>query len=295
MNGIRIALVLVAVLSSRCVASAAPPPVGIAIGSQYDSFHVYVDPADFDKLTSSLVATFGGSETKKSETTVTPTASETYNAAVVTPVGLFSVFGFETPIPYPFGIERTGYLVADIDEAVSKARSSGADVVVSPFPDPIGKDAVVRWPGAVGMQFYWHTVPPHAPPLATVPENRVYISPDSANAFIRGFLEFSGGRVAADDSASPGSELGLPIGHTFRRVRIESAFGTVVAFVVDAKLPWPYGREQAGIGVSSVSETVKKATAAGATVVVAPFSTEGRISTMLQFPGGYVVEAHGAP
>jgi hypothetical protein len=263
------------------------------VGPQYDSFHVYVAPADFDRLTASLVATFGGSETKISETTVTPTASKTYNAAVITPVGLFSAFGFETPIPYPFGIERTGYLVNDMNDAVAKARSSGAEIVVSPFPDPIGKDRIIRWPGAVGMQLYWHTSAPHYAPLAIVPENRIYISSDSAEAFIKAFVAFSGGKVTADETGEAGSELQLADGATFRRVRIESIFGTAMLFVVDAKLPWPYGREQAGVGVSSVSATVEKAKASGASVLVAPFSAEGRTSTMLQFPGGYIVEVHG--
>jgi hypothetical protein len=268
---------------------------GVAVGSQYDSFHVYVAPADFDRLTASLVATFGGSETKKSETTVTPTVSKTYNAAVITPVGLFSVFGFETPIPYPFGSERTGYLVTDMDDALAQARASGAEIVVSSFPDPIGKDAIVRWPGAVGMQFYSHTTPPHFAPLASVPENRIYISPEGAETFIKDFLAFSGGKVSADDAAASGNELQLAGDATFRRVRIESTFGTMVLFVVDAKLPWPYGREQAGIGVTSVAATVQKAKASGAGVLVAPFATEGRVSTMLEFPGGYIAEVHGGP
>jgi len=37
------------------------------------------------------------------------------------------------------------------------------------------------------------------PPLATIPENRVYVSPLRADAFIAGFLRFSGGRVVSDD------------------------------------------------------------------------------------------------
>ena len=66
---------------------------------------------------------------------------------VFTPVGTLSVFGFKTPIPYPFGMERTGYLVTDLDRALQSARTHGADVIVAVFPDPIGRDAVVSWPG----------------------------------------------------------------------------------------------------------------------------------------------------
>jgi hypothetical protein len=61
-------------------------------------------------------------------------------------MGILSVFGFTTPVPHPFGLERTGYLVANIDSAVKSARAHGADVIVAIFPDPIGRDAVVEWP-----------------------------------------------------------------------------------------------------------------------------------------------------
>ena len=78
-----------------------------------------------------------------------------------TPADTLSVFGFKTPIPYPFGLERTGYLVTDMDAAVGAARAHGADVIVAPFSDPIGRDAIVQWPGGVNMQLFtaahWNT------------------------------------------------------------------------------------------------------------------------------------------
>ena len=46
------------------------------------------------------------------------------------------VFGFKTPVPYPFGSERTGYLVSDFDAAIDSAKANHADVVVAPFQDP---------------------------------------------------------------------------------------------------------------------------------------------------------------
>jgi hypothetical protein len=52
-------------------------------------------------------------------------------------VGPLSVFAFTTPVPYPFGAERTGYLVNDMDVAISAANEAGADVLVAPFPDPM--------------------------------------------------------------------------------------------------------------------------------------------------------------
>src|ERR1700754_4337359 len=103
-----------------------------AVGPQYDTTHVYVAPADFDRFVSSLVATFGGTTTKQGVFTVTPTPSSTMSQLVLTPAGSVSVFGFKTPVPFPFGAERTGYLVTDIEEAVRSARSTGGDVVVAP-------------------------------------------------------------------------------------------------------------------------------------------------------------------
>src|ERR1700722_18521503 len=120
---------------------------GYAVGPQYDTTHVYVAPADFDRFVASLVATFGGTTSKQGVFQVTPTPSQTMSQLVLTPVGTLSVFGFKTPVPYPFGAERTGYLVTDMDAAVAAARQDGADLVVSTFPDPIGRDAVVQWPG----------------------------------------------------------------------------------------------------------------------------------------------------
>ncbi len=119
----------------------------VAVGPQYDTTHVYVAPGDFDPFVASLVATFGGTTSKQGVFSVTPTPSSTMSQLVLTPVGTLSVFGFKTSIPYPFGLERTGYLVSDLDVAVRAARAAGADVIVAPFNDPIGRDAVIQWPG----------------------------------------------------------------------------------------------------------------------------------------------------
>jgi hypothetical protein len=262
-----------------------------AVGPQYDSTHVYVAPADFDRLVASLLATFGGTAGKQGVFMVTPTPSSTMSQVVLTPVGVFSVFGFKTPIPYPFGIERTGYLVKDLDAAVSAARVAGADVLVSPFNDPIGRDAIVQWPGGVNMQFYWHTTPPSYAELQTVPENRVYLSADRANDFTRGFLAFSHGKTISDDARAPGIEIGRPT-DTYRRIRIESTFGKLAVFVTDGHLPYPYGREITGYEVANLAGTIAKAKAAGATVLAGPYATSERNAAMVLFPGGYIAEIH---
>jgi hypothetical protein len=156
-SGLCISAIFIAVLgaSPASVARDAAPLMGV--GAQYDTTHVYVAPDDVDKFVASFTATFGGQSTKQVVATVTPTPSSTTSQLIQTPVGTVSVFGFKTPIPYPFGAERTGYLVTDLDAAIKAARAAGADVVVAAFPDPIGRDAVVQWPGGVNMQLYWHT------------------------------------------------------------------------------------------------------------------------------------------
>jgi hypothetical protein len=148
----------------------------VAVGPQYDSTHVYVAQGDFDALVSSFVATFGGSASKASVSQVTPVASSTVFQAVATPVGGLSVFAYQTPIPFPFGEERTGYLVTDMDKAIKVARANGAEVIVEPFKDPIGMDAVIQWPGGVKMQMYWHFKPSTSRALEMIPDNRVYVS-----------------------------------------------------------------------------------------------------------------------
>src|SRR6201985_1132073 len=217
----------------------------VAVGPQYDTTHVYVAPQDFDRFVASLTATFGGTTSKQGVFTVTPTPSSTMSQLVLTPVGTLSVFGFKTPVPYPFGAERTGYLVTDLDAAVQTARTTGADVLVTPFNDPIGRDAIIQWPGGVSTQLYWHTTAPSYKALQTVPENRVYVSPDRAAAFVTSYVAFSHGRVVSDNGHASGIEIGKP-GETYRRIRIESGFGKLVVFVTDGHLPYPYGHEMTG-------------------------------------------------
>lgn len=262
-----------------------------AVGPQYDTTHVYVAPEDFDKFTDSFVATFGGHKSQQGVFQVTPTPSQTMSQLVLTPAGTISVFGFKTPIPYPFGDERTGYLVTDMDGAMKWAKVHGADVIVDTFPDPIGRDAVVSWPGGLHMQLYWHTKAPSYDPLATIPENRVYVSPWRANDLIKNWLAFSHGKVISDNHRAPGVEIGRP-NDTFRRVRLSSGFGNMTVFATDGHLPYPYGREMTGYEVKDLDETLNKAQAAGVTILVQPFTSEERKSAVVQFPGGYVAEIH---
>jgi predicted enzyme related to lactoylglutathione lyase len=284
----RVSFIAILTLAAQITVAQTPE---VAVGPQYDTTHVYVAPQDFDKFVASLLATFGGATTKQGVFTVTPTPSLTMSQLVLTPAGTVSVFGFKTPVPHPFGVERTGYLVTDLDGSVKAAQADGADVLVSPFNDPIGRNAVIQWPGGVNMQLYWHTTPPSYPALKTIPENRVYVSPERADSFIRSFLEFSHGKVLSDDPHAPGLEIGRG-SDTVRRIRITSQFGVLAVFVTDGHLPYPYGRELAGYEVANLGETLKKARAAGATVLVEPYSLGDRQAAMVQFPGGYIAEIH---
>jgi predicted enzyme related to lactoylglutathione lyase len=284
---------LLAVVPHAKARDAAPttaPQIGV--GAQYDTTHVYVAPENVDRFVASFVATFGGQSTKQVVATVTPTSSSTTSQLLQTPVGTVSLFGFKTPIPYPFGAERTGYLVTDLDKAITLAKASGADLVVAAFPDPIGRDAVIQWPGGINMQLYWHTMKPSYAAFATIPENRVYISPGRADAFARDFLRFSHGRVVSDEPHAPGIEVGRP-GDAYRRIRIESVFGKITVFVTEGHLPYPYGRELTGYEVANLKDTLAKASASGATILVEPFTSEHRASAIVQFPGGYIAEIHG--
>jgi hypothetical protein len=259
----------------------------VAVGAQYDTTHVYVQHGTTKAFVASWEATFGGTNTTPVITDVTPTPSETLSELVLSPVGTLSVFDFQTAIPYPFGQERGGDLVSDFSEGVADAVHSGAYLVVSPWDDPIGKDAIVQFPGGVDMQLYWHTTAPSYAPLATIPESRVYLEPQAADAFIRDYLAFSRGRIALDD----GGEIGLP-GTTYRKILITSGFGQTLVIITNGHLPYPFGRESTGYAVTNLAATLTKAKAAGARILWGPYYGPDLDTAILQFPGGYIAEVH---
>jgi predicted enzyme related to lactoylglutathione lyase len=264
----------------------------VAVGAQYDTTHVYVAPGDLDTFVNSFVATFGGQPSKRSVTSVLPVPSSAEFQYLPTPVGGLSIFAFQTPIPFPFGQERTGYLVTGMDQAIKAARSAGAEVIVEPFKDPIGIDAVVQWPGGVKMQLYWHFTPPKSPPLATIPDNRIYVSQDRADTFVNDFVGFAKGKVIADDKHADAGEIGR-VGETYRCVRITSLFGNMQVLVTDGHLPYPFGHEVTGYQVQDLTATLEKAKAAGVKILSAPYATKDRTSAIVEFPGGYIAEVHG--
>jgi predicted enzyme related to lactoylglutathione lyase len=288
---IRSAAVLLLLALSALGAKAQPGREAVAVGPQYDTTHVYVSPGDFDAFVNSIVATFGGKPSKRIVSNVLPVPSGAEFQAVMTPVGGLSVFAYQTPVPFPFGQERTGYLVTDMDQAIRAARAAGAEVIVEPFKDPIGIDSVIQWPGGVKMQLYWHFKSATYPPLETIPDNRVYVSADQADNFVRGFVGFAQGKVVTDDKHADGGEIGR-LGETYRRIRISSLFGNMQVLVTDGHLPYPFGHELTGYQVQDLGATLDKAKAAGAKVLSAPYQAGDRTTAIVEFPGGYIAEVH---
>ena len=284
---------LAAVAGTAHAAERTDARAGVAVGAQYDTTHVYVNPAGIDAFVTSFVSTFGGRASPRIVANVLPVASSTQAQYVWTPFGTLSTFAFLTPIPAPFGFERTGYLVTDMDAAIAQARAAGAEVVVAPFKDPIGLDAVIRWPGGVMMQLYWHFKAPDYPPLTTIPENRVYVSADAVEAFLRGFLRFSHGRIVSDERRADAGEIGRS-GESYRRVRVESTFGRMQVMVTDGHLPYPFAHEMTGYEVKDLDALLARAKASGARVLVEPFRARDRVTAMLAFPGDYIAEIHAA-
>ena len=278
---------------SSTTASADTPPAvpSVAVGPQYDTTHVYVTPGMAGAFTTSWEATFGGTNTTPVLTDVTPTPSQTISELILSPVGTLSVFDFQTPVPYPFGQERGGWLTTNLTTGVDAALASGADVTVTPFDDPIGKDAVIEFPGGLHVQLYWHTTAPQYAALTTVPENRVYVSTYAASAFLRSYLAFTHGHMTSDNAHADGAAIGLP-GTTYHQVAIDSPFGKTLVIVSDGHLPYPFGREVTGYQVADLSATLTKARAAGATVLYGPVSANGRDTAVVEFPGGYIAEIH---
>jgi hypothetical protein len=141
------------------------------------------------------------------------------------------------------------------------------------------------------MQLYWHTTPPSYPALQTIPENRVYVSPDRAAAFVHSFLAFSRGKVLSDNPRAPGVEIGRT-SDAYRRIRLQSTFGLLTVLVTDGHLPYPYGREMTGYEVADLTGTLAKAKGAGVVILVGPYTADQRTAAIVKFPGGYIAEIH---
>ena len=129
--------------------------------------------------------------------------------------------------------------------------------------------------GGVKMQLYWHFKPSTNPPLETIPDNRVYVSQDQADDFVRCFVGFADGQVVADDKHADAGEIGRA-GETYRRISITSLFGNMQVLVTDGHLPYPFGHELTGYQVQDLGVTLEKAKGAGVKILSGPYKTRDR-------------------
>ena len=262
-----------------------------AYGVAYDASHVYVQHGKLPEFIKSWEATFGGTNNPPAAFGITPTPSTALASIIHSPVGLLAAYDYQTPIPFPFGSEQTGFGVHGPDNAVRVARRVGATAPVAPWTGPVGREAVVRFPGGFSSQVWEQFDMSGFTPLTTQPEFRVYLSEDTVNAFLASYLPFTGGKVVSDVRAADGGEIGAP-GTTYHRVRIKTPFGDTVVLANQGDWNYPYGRDTTGYTVTDVAGTIAKATASGATVRSGPYRSKDRTSVLLEFPGGYLAEVH---
>ncbi|MFJ8792225.1 VOC family protein [Streptomyces sp. NPDC102462] len=264
----------------------------VSYGPQYAAAHVYLEPGTMPAFVRSWEATFGGSHYDfVDDVNVTPTPSKALSTFITSPVGHLSVFDYHTPKPHPFGEERTGWGVTDVDKAVKAAQRSGAYELVAPFDDPVGRDAVIQFPGGLNTQLWLNFTSPTLPELTTTPENRVYITAGTLRPFLSSYLQFTHGRIVKDEKRADAAEVGEP-NQVMHRISITSQFGKTVVFVTDGHLPHPYGEESIGYEVADLDNAIAKAKATGADVLAKPHTANGRTSAVVRFPGGYVAEVH---
>ncbi len=287
-------LLVLSVLFANACSTARPEKAKIALGEAFRTFHVYAQPGTAAAFVNSWIATFGGTaQPPANGIDLTPYPSKATAIMLSSPVAALSVYDFSTGIPYPFGREVSGWGVTDVDEGVKQASAADAQVLVAPFDDPLGRDAVIQFPAGNAVQL-WHLfdLPSNLyPPLTTKPDLRIYVPESSMNQFLDSYLAFTQGTTASDSAKADGAQIGLE-GKTYHRVVTTSDYGNTVVIGTDGQLPYPFGRESAGIAVPSVADTLHKAKASGATVLWGPYAAPDGHSAIVQFPGAYVVEIH---
>lgn len=66
----------------------------------------------------------------------------------------------------------------------------------------------------------------------------------------------------------------------------------MIVLVTDGHLPYPYGRETTGFEVAKLAGTIAKVL--GVTVLVGPYTSDGRTPAVIEFPGVYIAEIHSS-
>ena len=132
----------------------------VAVAPQYGSTHVYVAPEEVDRFAGELPRDFWRSKHQAGDCHGDADAKQRHiPASSRLRSERCRSSASRTPIPYPFGSERTGYLVTESIPR-SKRLAPWRRRIGRTFRDPIGRDAVIQWPGGVNMQIYWHSPNP---------------------------------------------------------------------------------------------------------------------------------------
>jgi hypothetical protein len=75
-------------------------------------------------------------------------AGETYRRIRITSqFGNMQVIVTDGHLPYPFGLETTGYQVQDLSATLEKAKASGARILAMPYAAQDRSTAMVQFPG----------------------------------------------------------------------------------------------------------------------------------------------------
>lgn len=257
-------------------------------GTQNGSTHIYLQSGTLASFTNSIASTFGGSIQQGGTAQITPTPSTVKSAFVFTPVGNFTGFEYTTPVPKPFGNENYGFMVSDMEQALLAARQLGASVMIEPFPDALGRDAVLIWPNGVQMQLFQHFKPQNNQSLKNTPETRLYIPVDRADEFIHSYSQFSLSILVQDRVLVAGDQ---PISDgALREVHLtsETSFGNTHIFVTNGHLNVPFGYEVTGYAVDDFQQTYVKAVENQAKTLWSNYQN----SAIIEFPGGYKAEIH---
>jgi hypothetical protein len=116
------------------------------------------------------------------------------------------------------------------------------------------------------------------------------VSDGRVDEFVRDFVSFSRGKIISDDRHASGVEIGRP-DETYHRIPIDSNFGKMTVLATDGHLPYPYGREMTGYEVADLRNTLTRGKAAGATILVGPYTADRRQAAIICFPAATLLRS----
>ena len=293
-NGLALDLLL-AIAGGTSLAQDKPADatLSLAVGAQYDTAHVYVAPADLDRFSDSLIATFGGTKSQKAELTITPTPSKTNWQAVL----------------------HSGWHVLcvrfhDADPISVRPRTNRLPRDRHGCSDPIGESQRSRRCRGTVQRSHWarchRSVAGRHIYAALLAYDRAELrearqGPRKQGVRVTGSRRcvcprFRGVLAREDRLRRPE--------RTRRRGGPTKGYLPPRADQLHIRedrraryrwtAPYPYGREISGYEVANLADTVSKAKATGATVLVDPYTADRRQAAIISFPGGYIAEIYSA-